>query len=60
MKIRETRIAQHARYLAADICIPLMRLTGFRFSKAWRGNPVIEHVYANVKADGFKVQKLIF
>jgi hypothetical protein len=28
------------RRAMAVIAAPVMRLTGFRFSKAWRGNPV--------------------
>ena len=62
--MRNTKIAQYARYLAADIAVPFMRLTGFRFSKASRDsrliNSVIERVYANLKADHIEVQKLIW
>lgn len=44
----------------ARLAVPLMRLTGFRFSKAWRGNGVINHVEANMMADGFAVPALKF
>lgn len=37
----------------AHCVAPLLRLTGYRFSKAWRGNGVIDHVAANLIADGF-------
>jgi len=41
--------------LMALLCVPVMRLTGFRFSKAWRGNWVVNHVAANLWADGYQV-----
>jgi hypothetical protein len=44
----------------AVIAAPVMRLTGFRFSKAWRGNPIINHVEANLMADGFDVPAIKF
>jgi hypothetical protein len=55
-----SKIHQHLKYIAADLFVPIMRVTGFRFTKAWRGNKVIEHVYANLKADGIPVEKLIW
>jgi hypothetical protein len=39
---------------------PVMRLTGFRFSKAWRGNTLIDHVAANLLADGIKPGRVHF
>lgn len=42
------------KYAAAVIAAPIMKRTGFRFSKAWRGNPFIAHVTANLLADGVK------
>jgi hypothetical protein len=44
----------------AVIAAPVMRATGFRFSKAWRGNPIINHVEANLMADGFDVPAIKF
>ena len=44
----------------ARIAAPIMRKTGFRFSKAWRGNTLINHVEANMLADGMKPNRLRF
>ena len=33
---------------------PILRVTGYRFSKAWRGNPIVDHVAANILAEGVK------
>ncbi len=44
----------------ARIAAPIMRKTGFRFSKAWRGNKLINHVEANMLADGMKPNRLRF
>lgn len=44
----------------AHLAVPLMRATGFRFSKAWRGNGFINHVEANLMADGFDVPAIKF
>lgn len=46
--------------VAARLAVPLMRLTGFRFSKAWRGNVFINHVEANLMADGFDAPAVRF
>lgn len=45
---------------AAHIAAPVMRLTGFRFSKAWRGNKIISHVEVNLLADGIKPDRIRF
>lgn len=45
---------------AAHIAAPVMRVTGFRFSKAWRGNKIISHVEANLLADGIKPDRMRF
>lgn len=37
---------------AAHLVAPILRATGYRFGKAWRGNGVIDHVAANQIADG--------
>lgn len=61
--MKDTKIAQRARYLVSDIIVPAMKTTGFRFQKSSRGhwiNNFVERVYANMKADGFKPQKLIW
>jgi hypothetical protein len=50
----------HFQCAMAIVAAPLMRLTGFRFSKAWRGNPIINHVEANLMADGFDVPAIRF
>lgn len=39
---------------AAYAVAPILRITGLRFSKAWRGNPIIDHVAANILADGVR------
>lgn len=44
----------------AYIAAPIMRKTGFRFSKAWRGNKLINHVEANMLADGIKPGRIRF
>jgi hypothetical protein len=44
----------------AVIAAPVLRLTGFRFSKAWRENVFINHVEANLMADGFDVPPMRF
>lgn len=36
----------------AHLAAPVMKRTGFRFSKAWRGNGVVDHIAANNLADG--------
>lgn len=40
---------------AAALCVPVLRLTGWRFSRAWRGNWIVHHVAANLWADGYPV-----
>lgn len=52
------RIHYLAMHLAARLASPVMRLTGFRFSKAWRGNRIINHVEANLLADGIKPERV--
>lgn len=44
----------------ARMAAPMMRLTGFRFSKAWRGNKFINHVDANSWADGIEPDRMRF
>jgi hypothetical protein len=46
--------------LLALIAAPVLRVTGYRFSKAWRGNGVINHVAANLWADGEPVVRVRF
>jgi hypothetical protein len=36
----------------AHVVAPLLKLTGWRFSKTWRGNRVVDHIAANILADG--------
>lgn len=48
------------RRAVAIVAVPLMRVTGFRFSKAWRGNPIINHIEANLMADGIDVPAIQF
>jgi hypothetical protein len=40
--------------LAAILIAPVMRATGFRFGKSWRGNLWVNHVHANMLADGYR------
>jgi hypothetical protein len=42
----------HLQRGAAYLVAPVLRVTGLRFSKAWRGNGVVDHIAANVLADG--------
>lgn len=55
---------QKAKYnfqrFTAFCAAPVLRVTGYRFSKKWRGNPVIDHVAANLMADGFDVPRMKF
>jgi hypothetical protein len=44
----------------ARIAVPIMRKTGYRFSKAWRGNKLINHIEANMLADGMKPDRVRF
>ena len=44
----------------ARIAAPLMRKTGYRFPKEWRGNKLINHVEANMLADGVKPDHVRF
>lgn len=55
-----TKVHYQIMRTTARLAVPLMRLTGFRFSKAWRGNLFINHVEANLMADGFEVPALRF
>lgn len=52
------RIHYLLMHLTARIAAPVMRLTGFRFSKAWRGNRIINHVEANLLADGITPERV--
>jgi hypothetical protein len=54
------KVQYHFGRAMARLAVPLMRATGFRFSKAWRGNPIINHVEANLMADGFDVPAIKF
>lgn len=36
----------------AWLCVPALRFSGFRFGKTWRSNRWINHVAANLWADG--------
>lgn len=36
----------------AHLVAPALKATGFRFSKAWRGNRIVDHIAANNIADG--------
>jgi hypothetical protein len=36
----------------AHLVAPVTKRTGYRFSKAWRGNGVVDHIAANLLADG--------
>ena len=42
----------HLQRGMAYLVVPILRITGLRFSKAWRSQHVIDHVAANVLADG--------
>lgn len=44
----------------ARIAAPIMRKTGYRFPKEWRGNKLINHVEANILADGVKPDHVRF
>lgn len=57
------RIAYEFQRAVAHLAAPVMRLTGFRFSKASRGhwiNKFICRVSANLLADGIKPGRMIF
>lgn len=54
------RIHYELMRLTAHIAAPILRVTGFRFSKAWRGNKLINHVEANLLADGIKPGRIRF
>lgn len=45
-------------YIAAAVA-PILRITGYRFGKAWRGNWIVNHVEANMRADRFAVARLM-
>jgi hypothetical protein len=36
----------------AHLVTPILRITGYRFGKAWRGQWIVDHVAANLLADG--------
>lgn len=55
--IKAHYLVQHT---VAFLVAPVLRLTGYRFSKAWRGNPLVAHVEANLRADGYPVKRLKF
>lgn len=46
------------QHTIAKAVAPVLRVTGYRFSKAWRGNWIVNHVEANMMADGFDVKPL--
>jgi len=48
------KITWHLQRGVAYLAAPVLRVTGLRFSKAWRGNGVVDHIAANVLADGGK------
>jgi hypothetical protein len=54
------RIHYELMRVTARIAAPIMRVTGFRFSKAWRGNKLINHVEANLRANGTKPGRVRF
>jgi hypothetical protein len=54
------RIHYELMRAAARIAAPVMRVTGFRFSKDWRGTTFINHVEANLLADGIKPERVRF
>lgn len=45
-----------AQHYVAKMVAPVLKLTGYRFGKAWRGNWIVNHVEANMMADGFVVE----
>lgn len=47
-----TRLHYEMQHLASRLAAPIMRRTGYRFGKDWRGNRWINHVEANCMADG--------
>jgi hypothetical protein len=47
-----SKLHYEMQHLVARISAPVLRQTGYRFSKNWRGNPLINHVEANSMADG--------
>lgn len=55
--IKAHYMMQH--YIAKAVA-PILKRTGYRFSKAWRGNWVVNHVEANLMADGYEIKPLKF
>jgi len=53
-------IAYYLQMFVAFLAVPVLKLTGYRFSKAWRGNPIIAHVQANMMADGVMPARMKF
>jgi hypothetical protein len=47
-----TKTGIYLRRAVAHAVAPVLRISGVRFSKAWRGNFIVDHVAANVLADG--------
>lgn len=47
-------IAYWLQTMAAYLIAPVMRATGFRFAKSSRGNAWVNHVAANMLAEGFR------
>jgi len=45
--------------LVALAVAPILRATGYRFGKAWRGNWIVNHIEANLEADGIKTQPIL-
>ena len=58
------RFAYEAQRAVAHVVAPVMRMTGFRFSKASRNNKLvcmlIDRVAANLLADGVKPGRMQF
>lgn len=45
------------QYYVAAAVAPVLRVTGWRFGKAWRGNWIVNHVEANMRAEGWRFSK---
>lgn len=55
MKTIQMFVAYWLQTAIALLCVPVMRRTGFRFSREWRGNWFVHHVAAHMWADGYSV-----
>lgn len=47
-------LAYWSQTIAAVVIAPVLRFTGLRFAKSCRGNWFVNHVHANMLADGFR------